>query len=343
MHYSPFALCLRTLAAMRSLLTAAVLLAVMAAPVSAQTDGMLHKRLKVGLVLGGGGAKGAAEVGVLKVIEEAGIPIDYIAGTSIGSIVGALYSVGYRAETLDSLFCSQEWLTLLADREVTLSSEPIAERDGITYIFGFPVSRKGSKKADPTFGAVRGDNIVSLFQNLTQVRDSINFNELPIPFRCVAADVKSWSEVVLDRGNLPRAMRASMAIPGAFKPVRIGKMVLVDGGLLNNLPVDVVRKMGADVVIAIDLAQEKPGERHDFSLKDTFGIGGVIDWVVSRPDVKKYHENRAATDLYINPDLGNYGVTSFSRESIIHMIDLGEREGRNHWKALLDLKRRIGL
>ncbi|MBQ4230516.1 MAG: patatin-like phospholipase family protein [Salinivirgaceae bacterium] len=138
---------------MRCLLTAAVLLAVMAAPVSAQTDGMLHKRLKVGLVLGGGGAKGAAEVGVLKVIEEAGIPIDYIAGTSIGSIVGALYSVGYRAETLDSLFCSQEWLTLLADREVTLSSEPIAERDGITYIFGFPVSRKGSKKADPTFGA----------------------------------------------------------------------------------------------------------------------------------------------------------------------------------------------
>ena len=252
MHHSPFALCLRTLAAMRCLLTAAVLLAVMAAPVS------------------------AAEVGVLKVIEEAGIPIDYIAGTSIGSIVGALYSVGYRAETLDSLFCSQEWLTLLADREVTLSSEPIAERDGITYIFGFPVSRKGSKKADPTFGAVRGDNIVSLFQNLTQVRDSINFNELPIPFRCVAADVKSWSEVVLDRGNLPRAMRASMAIPGAFKPVRIGKMVLVDGGLLNNLPVDVVRKMGADVVIAIDLAQEKPGERRDFSLKDTFGIGGLF-------------------------------------------------------------------
>lgn len=319
-----------------------MLLVCMASAVCAQTDEAPQKRLKVGLVLGGGGAKGAAEVGALKVIEEAGIPIDYIAGTSIGSIVGGLYSMGYRADALDSLFCSQEWLSLLADRDNNLSSEPITERDGVTYIFGFPVSRKGSKKADSSFGAVRGDNIMDLFQRLTLVRDSINFNQLPIPFRCVAADIKSWSEVVLDRGNLPRAMRASMAIPGVFKPVRMGKQVLVDGGLLNNLPVDVVRKMGADVVIAIDLTQDKPGERN-FSLKELTGIGGAIDWVVSRPDVKKYHENRAATDLYINPDLGRFGVTSFSRESIIQMIRLGERDARTHMKALLDLKRRIGM
>ena len=310
--------------------------------VCAQSAGTSKKRLKVGLVLGGGGAKGAAEVGVLKVIEEAGIPIDYIAGTSIGSIVGGLYSVGYHSAALDSLFVSQEWLSLLADRDNNLSDEPITERDGVTYIFGFPVSRRGSKAADPAFGAVKGDNLMDLFQRLTMVRDSINFNELPIPFRCVAADVKTWSEVVLDRGSLPRAMRASMAIPGAFKPVIMGKKVLVDGGLLNNLPVDVVRKMGADVVISIDLAQDKPTKRN-FSLKDSFGIGGLIDWVISRPDVKKYHENRAATDLYINPDLGKYGVTSFSRESIIQMMKLGERDARTHWKALLDLKRRIGV
>jgi NTE family protein len=299
------------------------------------------RRPRIGLVLGGGGAKGAAEVGALKVIEEAGIPIDCIAGTSIGSIVGGLYAVGYRADALDSLFCSQEWLSLLADRADRFKDKILTEEEGVTYIFGIPVSRVGSKHANPLFGAVKGDNIIELFQKLTQTGDSINFNELPIPFRCVAADLKEGCDVVLDCGSLPIAMRASMAIPGVFKPVRRGKRVLFDGGLYNNLPADVVKAMGADIIIAIDLTQEKEKPR-SFSLKESWGIGGLADWVISRPDIKRYEQNCKLVDVYICPALGKYGVTSFSRESIGQMIRLGEEAARSKWDELMTLRQLTG-
>lgn len=297
-------------------------------------------RPRIGLVLGGGGAKGAAEVGALKVIEEAGIPIDCIAGTSIGSIVGGLYAVGYRSASLDSLFCSQEWSALLADRAEKHKGKIISEEEGVTYIFGYPVMRAGSKHADPLFGAVKGDNIVGLLRKLTQTADSVNFNELPIPFRCVAADLKHSCEVVLDRGNLPLALRASMAIPGVFKPVKTWHGVLYDGGLYNNLPADVVKAMGADIIIAIDLTQEKESPR-SFSLKESLGIGGLADWFVSRPDLRKYEENSRLIDLFINPDLDDYGVTSFSRESIEQMIKLGEQAAREKWDELMALKQML--
>ncbi len=298
------------------------------------------KRPKVGLVLGGGGAKGAAEVGALKVIERAGIPIDYIAGTSIGAIVGGLYAVGYRAEALDSMFRSQEWLALLADWDEETGSKIYSERNGVKYVFGFPVSRKGSKQNDGLFGAVKGDKIIEFLYDATRLRDSVNFNELPIPFRCVATDVKNMSEVVLDRGSLPLSMRASMAVPGVFKPVRIGRKTLVDGGVMNNLPVDVVREMGADIVIAIDLTQNQR-ETRDFSLKDLTGIGGVLDWMVSRPDVRKYNRNKKETDIYIHPLLPDYNAASFKKQSICQMIFIGEKTGERSWKQLEELKQSL--
>ncbi len=299
-------------------------------------------RPRIGLVLGGGGAKGAAEVGVLKVIEQAGIPVDYIAGTSIGSIVGALYAVGWRAVELDSMFTSQQWLSLLGDREKEHADKLLAQKDGVTYIFGFPVSRRGSKKADDLVGALNGDHVVALLQKMTNLGDSVNFDKLPIPFRCVAADVNTMREVVLCHGNLPQALRASMAIPGAFKPVRYQGHLLMDGGVLNNLPVDVVKKMGADIVIAIDLSQEEQKNRN-FSLKELTGIGGWLDWMLSRPDIEKYNKNRAEADIYINPRLDGHGVTSFNRDAILQMISLGEKAGMEHWRELVDLKQRIGL
>lgn len=297
-------------------------------------------RPRIGLVLGGGGAKGAAEVGVLKVIEEAGIPIDYIAGTSIGSIVGGLYSVGWRAAALDSMFRSQEWLSLLGDRDKEQGDKILSQKDGVTYVFGFPVSRRGSKNADVLVGALNGDHVVSLLQKMTRCKDSISFDALPIPFRCVATDVNELKEVVIGSGNLPQAMRASMAIPGAFKPVRSGKRLLVDGGVVNNLPVDVVKQMGADIVIAIDLSQEEQKTR-DFSLKETIGIGGWLDWVFSRPDIDKYQQNRKDADICINPRLGEYGVTCFSKDAVSEMISMGEQAARQHWQELLALKARI--
>ena len=259
------------------------------------------KRLKVGLVLGGGGAKGATEVGVLKVIDEVGVPIDYIAGTSIGAIVGGLYSVGYSVEQIDSLFRNENW--------------------GDLFVNG---------------------NTLELLENMVGYKDSIDFSQLPIPFRCVAADMKKHQEVVLKSGRLAQAMRASMAIPGAFKPVKINGRVLVDGGMFNNLPVDVVRDMGADIVIAIDLTQKKHKTR-DFSLKETFGIGGLLDWLVSRPDWKKHNENRELVDIYINPNLEGYDAASFSKKDINRMIEIGVETGNTFRKDLEEVKRRVML
>jgi len=304
------------------------------------------QRPKVGLVLGGGGAKGAAEIGVLKEIERQGIPIDYIAGTSIGGIVGALYSVGYCANELDSMFQSQEWLSLFTDRAIGLSQEPYRVSDGVTYVFGFPVWRNTKKKQptnfDPTnIGVMKGDSITSLFRRLTALPDSINFDDLPIPFRCVAFDLVADSEIVLSNGSLPLAMRSSMAIPGLFKPVKVNGMKLVDGGMANNLPVDVVREMGADIVIAIDLTQDTVAKPSKFQLKEWTGIGGVLNYLVSRPDLAKYRENLKGIDLYINPRLPDDDATSFGSQAILRMLKAGEREGKRQAKALEKLRERI--
>jgi len=315
----------------------AVVVACISLPVVAQTS---PKRLKVGLVLGGGGAKGAAEVGVLKVIERAGIPIDFIAGTSIGSIVGGLYSTGWRAESLDSMFRSQEWISLLTDRDDASRGKIFSEKDGVTYVFGFPISRQGSAKADPSFGIMRGDKVVELLQRMTNQTDSISFDALPIPFRCVAADINKQEEVVISGGHLPTAMRASMAIPGVFKPVKMHGHVLFDGGMMNNLPVDVVKNMGADVVIAVDLTQNKHDTR-DFSLKETLGIGGLLDWAISRPDWEKYNDNLEMVDVYINPDLEGFSASSFNKDAILQMMTIGERAAEAQKGELEKLKQQI--
>ena len=285
---------------------------------------------KIGLVLGGGGAKGAAEVGVLKVLEEKGIRPDYIAGTSIGAIVGGLYACGYSAADLDTLFRTQEWLSLIGDRKRDLRNSVLTERDGVVYIFGFPVRghTKKTETKESALGILGGTNITFLLDSLTKKYDGISsFDSLPIPFRCVAVDLMGQKEVIMDSCELELAMRASISIPGAFKPVKWKGKLLVDGGMLNNLPVDVVRAMGADIVIAVDLEQTQHEER-DFSLKETFGIGGILDWAVSRPDWKKNKANREDADIYINPQLAEYGVSSFGKESISTMIERGEKAAR---------------
>ena len=292
-------------------------------------------RPKIGLVLGGGGAKGAAEIGVLKALEEEGIEFDYIAGTSIGSILGALYCCGFRAAQLEEMFLSQSWLTLMTDRKEE-TSKLVENDDGVIHAFGFPLfttkkakqkrKKSGEEPVISGFGFNNGDKIVALFDSLTHQPDSINFDSLPIPFRCVATNVGEQEEVVLSEGNLPLCMRASMAIPGVFKPVRLNGKTLVDGGMLNNLPVDVVKKMGAEYVIAIDLTQNKH-ESREFSLKDSWGIGGLLDWVISRPDWKKYNDNVADAHLYFNPPL-DYDALDFQTDKIRRMIDIGYKTAK---------------
>ena len=281
-------------------------------------------RPKVGLVLGGGGAKGAAAIGILKELEREKIPVDYIAGTSIGAIIGGLYAQGYRADDLEKLFRSQNWLALLADRDTTLVGKVYKEEDGVIYLFGFPVRKKADADKNTGFWMLHGDHVYNFLDSLIShspvQRGTV---KQAIPFSCVAFDIRRQQEIVLDTGSLARNMRASMAIPGAFKPVQIDTLMLVDGGMGNNLPVDVVRKMGADIVIAVDLQQRK---RDDYRSPFGFlkGLGGILDWLAERPDIKKYNVNRTKADLYINPDLGSYGVTDFNAKAIKDILKIGE-------------------
>jgi len=305
-------------------------------------------RPKVGLVLGGGGAKGAAEVGVLKVIEKAGIPIDYIAGTSIGSIVGGLYAAGYTATELDTMFCRQEWLTLLTDRRNDLGNEPYLVKDGVTYIFGFPIMGEIRESVIGGFGMMRGERVEKMVDSMARCKGCHEFESLRIPFRCVAADFRNAREIVLKSGTLSRAVRASMAIPGIFKPVNQDGMKLVDGGMMNNFPVDVVKKMGADIVIAIDLQQsEQKPKKPDYDLSmvsgitEMLGFGGLLNWVITRPDISKYHENVKLADIYIHPSLPDADASSFGNKNSARMIKIGEQEALKHWDELMKLKEQL--
>lgn len=285
----------------------------------------LADRPKIGLVLGGGGAKGAAEVGVLKVLEEADIHVDCIVGTSIGSIVGGLYAAGYSAAELETMFRTQEWLTLLTDRKASLADEPYTTIDGVTYIFGFPIFDRQSRG----LGMMKGRHIEHLLDSMVSAKGCKDFESLKIPFSCVAADIRSGEEVILFHGALAEAMRASMAIPGVFKPVEWEGRKLVDGGMLNNLPVDVCRQMGADIVIAVDLQQneQKPREQTDVTaltaIADLIGLGGILNWITNRPDIEKYNINKKQADIYIHPYLPEYDVTSFGNKTAARMIQSG--------------------
>jgi len=288
-------------------------------------------RKRVGLVLGGGGAKGAAEVGVLKVLEEAGIPIDYIAGTSIGAIVGGLYAIGYDAADLDSLFRNQDWIFLLSDQVKREAKSFLAREEKEKYWLHIPFSKE--RKVSLPTGYVTGQNIVNLFSKLTVGYHRVeDFSQLPIPFRCVTVDLVEGREVVLSSGSLPLAMRASMSIPGMFAPVEWDGMLLVDGGALNNLPVDVVRDMGAEVIICVDLST---GWKAREELKS---VSSVVDQLISIMGQQKYRKNKEEADFYINPLLKGYTAASFQPEAIDTMMVRGEHATRIQWDRLMELK-----
>ena len=295
------------------------------------------KRKKVAVVLSGGGAKGVAHIGALKVIEEAGIPIDIITGTSMGSIVGGLYSIGYRADVLDSIVRAQDWNTLLLDRE-DLSLQRIAEREKQnTYMLSTGITLKKNKGLSATGGIIKGKNLHSLFERLTSgYSDSIDFNTLPIPFACVATDMVTFTEYVFHSGVLPQAMRASMAIPAVFTPVRIGGMVLVDGGMRNNYPADVAWEMGADIIIGVAVPDE------DKTAEDLGSTTSILKRIVDYNTKNKYDENVSITDVYIPVNTHNYSAASFNSAAIDTLINRGEKAARGHWDELVALRERIG-
>lgn len=306
-------------------------------PLMAHNDSTAVDRKKVAVVLSGGGAKGMAHIGVLKVLERAGIPIDIVTGTSIGSIVGGLYSIGYNANSLDSMVRAQDWTYVITDRE-DLSRQSLSDRrKQNTYIFttGMTIGKRDLNAG----GIIRGKNLAELFNQLcVGFTDSLSFtDDLPIPFACVATNIMDNSEVVFHSGRLPQAMRASMAIPAAFSPVRINDMVLVDGGLKNNFPVDVAREMGADIVIGITLSGKQK------TVEDIGGTMSIVGQIIDVNCVNKYEENKAITDLHMNVDPHGYSTASFTAAAIDSLIRYGEEEAMRHWDEIIALKKRIGI
>ena len=303
----------------------------------AQTDSTGIQRKKVGVVLSGGGAKGMAHIGVLRVLERAGIPIDYITGTSMGSIIGGLYSIGYNADALDSMVRKQDWSYVITDVE-DLRNQSLSDRQKQnTYIFTRGVSL--GKRDASSGGIIKGKHLAELFQHLCMgYTDSLDFNkDLLIPFACIATNIMDNSEVVFHSGRLPQAMRASMAIPAAFAPVRIGDQVLVDGGLKNNYPADVAREMGADIVIGVTLS----GRRK--TADDLGGTMSIVGQIIDVNCINKYAENIAITDLHMNVDPHQFSTASFSAAAVDSLIRYGEEEAMAHWDEIMALKRQIGV
>ncbi len=292
---------------------------------------------KVAVVLSGGGAKGMAHIGVLKVLEEAGIPIDIITGTSMGSIVGGLYAIGYNAHSLDSLARAQDWTYVISDRDDQRKLSLNNVRKNYTYALSTVLG--GGKRNLQPGGLIKGKNLAELFDKLcVGYTDSLNFSrDLPIPFACVATDIIKYEEYDFHSGRLPQAMRASMAIPAVFSPVRIDSCVLVDGGMRNNFPVDIARKMGADIVIGVSVHD------HPKSVSDVWGTMSVLSQIVDANTKNKFEENKAATDVYMYVDPEGYGAASFSAAAIDTLIRRGEEEARRHWDELIALKKRIGI
>jgi NTE family protein len=301
-------------------------------PVGAQEQGK-----KVAVVLSGGGAKGVAHIGALKVIEKAGIPVDIVTGTSMGSIVGGLYSIGYNAAQLDSIVRAQDWAFLLSDNENLRTQSLDARKKANTYFFNRSIVFE-SEKISLSQGFIKGKNIAALFRSLTAgYRDSIDFSSLPRKFVCVATDIVTNTEYDFHSGILAEAMRASMSIPAVFAPVRKGDMVLVDGGLRNNYPADIAKSMGADYIIGVTV-QGPPKTADD--LTSTMALMGQIVDVNCK---LKYDENLSITDIPIRVNTQPYGTASFTKEAIDSLIRRGEEEAMKHWDELLALKKRLGM
>ena len=301
----------------------------------AQTDSTTTGRKRVAVVLSGGGAKGMAHIGVLKVLERAGIPVDIVTGTSMGSIIGGLYAIGYNANALDSLVRVQDWGYVISDRE-DLSNQSLSDRKKQNTYF---INTNLGKKDKNAGGIIKGKNLAELFQQLcVGYTDSIDFTrDLPIPFACVATNIIDNSEYDFHSGRLAQAMRASMAIPAAFSPVRIGDMVLVDGGLRNNFPADIARQMGADIIIGVTV-QGPPKVAEDLG-----GTMSIISQIVDVNCKNKYDENLAITDLHFPVDTKGFNAASFTPAAIDTLIRRGEEEAMRHWDQILALKKRIGI
>ena len=264
-----------------------------------------QKSPKIGLVLSGGGAKGFAHIGVLKVLEEAGVKIDYIGGTSMGAVIGGLYATGYNAKQIDSIFHTTNFNELLNDF-IPRSSKNFYERgNDESYALVLPFNKMKIGIPEALSKGMYNYNLLSrITRNVSTIKD---FSKLPIPFLCIGTNIETGEQVVLNKGNLAQAMIASSAFPSLFAPVEIDGKILVDGGVVNNYPIEEVRKMGADIIIGVDV---QDGLLDRTQLKDATKI---LVQITSLQSIDRIKKNILNTDIYIKPDISQYGVVSFDK------------------------------
>ncbi|HBH7898838.1 TPA: patatin-like phospholipase family protein [Vibrio parahaemolyticus] len=267
-------------------------------------------RPKVAVVLAGGGAKGAAHIGVLKALEEMHIPVDIITGTSMGAYVGGLYATGMSADEIESFIYSVDWNSGYRDRvdrsQRRVRDKEYEDRYQITTDLGL---RFGEVRA-PT-GVVQGQNMLRVLRETTgNLGRFDSFDELAIPYRSVATDILELDEVVIGNGYLVDAMMASMSVPGALPPYKLNGHMLVDGGVVNNMPVDVARAMGADVVIAVDISTDYKTE-DDFT--GLFTVADQLSNYLVRRSTQQQVETLQEQDVYIRPNVGQMETVEFDK------------------------------
>ena len=264
-----------------------------------------QKRPKIGLVLSGGGAKGFAHIGVLKVIEEAGIKIDYIGGTSMGAVIGGLYASGYNATQIDSIFHKVNFDELLNDYIPRSAKSFYEKRNDESYALSLPFS---NFKVGIPQALSKGLYNFNLLSRLTRhVRQVNDFNQLPTPFLCIGTNIETGQQVLLNKGNLAQAMLASAAFPTLFTPIEIDGQLLIDGGVANNFPVDEVKNLGADLIIGVDV---QDGLWDKNQLKNATKI---LVQITNLHSIEQMKNKIKGTDIYITPDIKNFGVLSFDR------------------------------
>jgi NTE family protein len=296
---------------------------------ASSTFAQLTNRPKVGLVLGGGGALGFAHIGVLRVLEEQRIPIDYIAGTSMGSIIAGLYACGLSPDDMEAFLKGLDWNEVMNDETPRRELFFRQKQDDQRYLFDMGLNWNGPKF---NTGMAVGQKFNNLMQLITLRSASVtNFDLLPIPYRAVATDLASGKAFVIRHGNLATAMRASMAVPGVFTPIELDGHLLVDGGVVNNLPVDVVKAMGADIVIAVDVGSDS--DTVDPSqLRSLGGILGRTYAIAQRPNSL---EQLGKADIKLQPVLAGFTASQFDR--VADLIPPGERAARAHLAELAGL------
>ncbi len=292
----------------------------------------VQDRPRVGLVLGGGGARGAAHIGVLKELERQRIPVDAIAGTSMGAIVGGLYATGMSATELEALVSSLDWAAALTDQPLREDLSFRRKQDEREYPIDFELGVRGTELLLPQ-GVIQGQTLDLLLRELTlNVSHIDDFDRLPIPFRAIASDIERGEPWVMGKGDLATAIRASMSVPGVFAPVEIDGRILVDGGIVGNLPVDVMQAMGVDIIIAVDV--EFPLYSAD-ELDSVLAISEQMLTILIRKETLRQIDRLGESDVLIRPELGVFASTDFG--NIVETVHPGETATRLEAERLREI------